>query len=107
LAHSAFFVKNGGYGAFQHAISNGTPLVVAGISEEKPEVAARAEWAGLGFNLKTGTPTVEALLSAVKEVIENPKYKKRALELEAEMATYDPVGVFAQTIDELGGVLSN
>lgn len=107
LPHCAVFVTNGGYGAFQHAISNGTPLIVGGGTEDKPEVAARAEFAGLGFNLRTGTPTPEALLSAVDEVIMNPKYKERALELEAEMATYDPMTVVAQTVDELAGMLPN
>jgi UDP:flavonoid glycosyltransferase YjiC (YdhE family) len=43
LPHCSLFITNGGYGAFQHAISNGTPLIVAGTTEDKPEVAARAE----------------------------------------------------------------
>jgi UDP:flavonoid glycosyltransferase YjiC (YdhE family) len=102
LPHCAVFVTNGGYGAFQHAISNGTPLVIGGATEDKPEVAMRAEWAGVGVNLRTGKPTPEALASAVDEVIGNPRYKKRALELEAEMAGYDPMGVVARSIDELG-----
>ncbi len=37
-------VTNGGYGAVQRALSTGVPLVVAGNTEDKPEVAAR--WHG-------------------------------------------------------------
>ena len=101
LPHCAAFISNGGYGAFQHAISNGTPLVVGGATEDKPEVAARAEWAGVAVNLRTAQPTVEALRTAVDEVISNPKYKKRALELEEEMARFDPMSIVAENIEEL------
>ena len=50
-------VTNGGYGAVQRALSTGVPLVVAGNTEDKPEVAARVAWTGAGINLRTGTPT--------------------------------------------------
>lgn len=95
------FITNGGYGAFQHSIANGTPIVVGGATEDKPEVAARAEWTGMGVNLKTSRPTPEAIKTAVDEILGNERYKKRALELEAEMAAFDPMSVVAKNIDEL------
>lgn len=101
LPHSSLFITNGGYGAFQHAISNGTPVIVAGTSEDKPEVAARIEWCGIGINLRTAAPTQEAIHNAVDEILGNPKYKKRAMEMEAEMGSFDPIGVVAKNIDEL------
>jgi UDP:flavonoid glycosyltransferase YjiC (YdhE family) len=99
------FITNGGYGAFQHAISNGTPLVIAGTTEDKPEVAARAEWAGVGINLRTATPTHEAIRTAVDQILENPKYRDRCKELEAEMTMFDPMGEVAKNIDELAAGL--
>jgi len=104
LPYCSVFVTNGGYGAFQHAISNGTPVVCGGSGEDKPEVSARVEWCGMGINLKTGKPTQEQILEAVDEVIKNPKYRTRAKELEAEMATFDPISVVANTIDELAAL---
>ncbi|TVY75687.1 UDP-glucosyltransferase A1 [Lachnellula suecica] len=101
LAHSSVFVTNGGYGAFQHSISNGTPMVVAGSGEDKPEICARAEFAGVALNLRTGTPTSEALRAAVDAVASDPKYREAAQKLEAEMATFDPIGVVAANIEEL------
>lgn len=101
LPHCAVFVTNGGYGAFQHAISNGTPLVIAGVSEDKPEVAARAEWAGIGINLRTGSPSVEQVRSAVVEVFDNDRYKARCRELEEEMKGYDPIEVVERSIQDL------
>jgi UDP:flavonoid glycosyltransferase YjiC (YdhE family) len=101
LPHCSVFVTNGGYGAFQHAISNGTPLIIGGVTEDKPEVAARAEWCGVGINLRTANPTPEVVLNSVYEILTNPKYKKRSMELEKEMAQYDPMGLIVQNIDDL------
>lgn len=101
LPHCAVFVTNGGYGAFQHGISNGTPLVCAGAGEDKPETSARAEWCGIGVNLRTGTPTPEAIRGAVDEIVSNPRYKMRPKELEAEMAMFDPMSVLESNIEEL------
>ncbi|TVY80394.1 UDP-glucosyltransferase A1 [Lachnellula suecica] len=101
LPHCSVFVSNGGYGAFQHSISHGIPMVLGGESEDKAEVCARAEWVGIGVNLKTQKPTSEAIRNAVDEVLGNSKYKTRAKELEDEMAAFDPLSVVAKTIDEL------
>ncbi|CZR69745.1 related to N-glycosyltransferase [Phialocephala subalpina] len=101
LPHCAVFVTNGGYGAFQHAVGNGVPLVFGGTTEDKFEIAARAEWAGVAVNLKTSAPTPEAVLAAVDEIISGPKYKERSLVLEAEMATFDPMEIVMKTIKEL------
>jgi UDP:flavonoid glycosyltransferase YjiC (YdhE family) len=100
LPHCAVFATNGGYGALQHGISNGIPLVVAGTGEDRPEVCARAEWAGVAVNLRTGQPTKEALREVIDEVISNSKYKKATQKPEAEMATLDPMTAIANTIDE-------
>ena len=71
-------VTNGGYGAVQRALSMGVPLVVAGNTEDKPEVAARVAWTGAGINLRTGTPTAGAVRAAVREVLNDRRYLRRA-----------------------------
>ncbi|KAK8134550.1 UDP-glucuronosyltransferase 2A3 [Apiospora sp. TS-2023a] len=102
LPHSDVFVTTGGYGSFQRALLHGTPLVMAGTTEEKPETAARAEWAGVGVNLRTSYPSTGQLREAVDEILENSNnYKARALEIKAEIAMYDPVGVIVENIEEL------
>ena len=106
LEHADVFVTNGGYGGFQHAVSHGVPLVIGGETEDKPEVAARAEWAGVGVNLRTGKPSEEQVRTAVREVLSNSKFKARALEIKKEMEKYDPYGVIVQNIEEVVGGLS-
>ncbi|KAF8915056.1 putative UDP-glucuronosyltransferase 2A3 [Mucidula mucida] len=101
LEHVDVFVTNGGYGGFQHAMGHGVPVVVGGTTQDKPEVAARAEWAGVGVNLKTDTPSPEQVRTAVREVLDHPKYTARAVEIEKEMQTYDPIQIIADSVDEL------
>ncbi|HEY9613231.1 glycosyltransferase [Allocoleopsis sp.] len=52
LPHVDVMVTNGGYNGVQMALVNGVPLVVAGQTEDKPEVCARVEWSGVGINLQ-------------------------------------------------------
>ena len=62
----------------QRALSAGVPLVVAGNTEDKPEVAARVAWSGAGVNLRTGTPTPGVVRTAVREVLNDARYLQRA-----------------------------
>jgi UDP:flavonoid glycosyltransferase YjiC (YdhE family) len=96
-------VTNGGYGAVQRALSAGVPLVVAGNTEDKPEVAARVAWSGAGIDLRTGTPTPKAVRNAVREVLGNGRYLRRARDLEAAYAQRDGVAEIAALIDEVVG----
>ena len=69
LPHVDVMVTNGGYGGVQQALANGVPLVVAGDSEDKPEVAARVQWSGTGVNLHTGRPSPAMVARAVRRVL--------------------------------------
>ena len=94
-------VTNGGYGAVQRALSTGVPLVVAGNTEDKPEVAARVAWTGSGINLRTGTPTPRAIRTAVRTILNDGSYLRRARELEAAFARRNGVAEIAALVDEV------
>ena len=96
-------VTNGGYGAVQRALSMGVPLVVAGNTEDKPEVAARVAWTGAGVNLRTGTPTPGAVRAAVREVLNDGRYLGAARRLEGAFARRDGVAEIAALVDEVIG----
>jgi MGT family glycosyltransferase len=84
-------VTNGGFGGVQAALAAGVPLVVAGDTEDKPEVAARVAWAGAGIDLHTGTPDAAAVGSAVDAVLQHPAYRSAAEHIAADAATHDPL----------------
>ena len=94
-------VTNGGYGAVQTAVRHGVPLVVAGGSEEKPEIAARVAWCGAGINLRTGRPKPAAVCAAVRRVLNEPGWRARCSELSAIMARHDAPTAGASLIEAL------
>lgn len=72
------FVSNGGYGGVHYALEHGVPLVVAGTTEDKLEVTARVEWAGVGVNLRSHKPTPDAVAAGVRTVLADPRYAARS-----------------------------
>ncbi len=94
-------ITNGGYNGVQVALANGVPLVAGGSTEDKPEVAARIAWAGLGVNLKTATPTPEQLRAAVRTVLDDSAYRERARQMAAEIARYDAANSAATLLEQL------
>jgi UDP:flavonoid glycosyltransferase YjiC (YdhE family) len=101
LPKVSVMVTNGGYGAVTHALSLGVPLVVAGDSEEKPEIAARVAWAGAGINLRTGRPSAAQIGEAVRAVLTQPHYRQRAQELRTAFARHNARDEIAQLVEGL------
>jgi UDP:flavonoid glycosyltransferase YjiC (YdhE family) len=89
LPHIDLAITNGGYGGTQLLLTHGIPLIVAGDTEDKPEVAGRVAASGAGINLRTGTPTAPAVAAAVEAILRNPTYRQRARTLAAEYAGHD------------------
>ncbi len=94
-------VTNGGYGAVNHALSLGVPLVVAGGSEEKPEIAARVAWAGAGINLESARPSPEQIRDAVLATLTDRRYREGAQALRDDFARYNALDTIASIVEEL------
>ncbi len=78
-------VTNGGWGGVLASVQAGVPLVVAGGSLDKPEVARRVAWSGVGLDLRTGTPGPRRVRRAVTQVLSRPVMHERARELGAAL----------------------
>jgi UDP:flavonoid glycosyltransferase YjiC (YdhE family) len=107
LPHVDVMVTNGGYGGVQQALAHGVPLVVAGDSEDKPEVAARVRWSGAGIDLRTGRPSAGQLGDAVRRVMARPTFAARARSLQAEISRTRPLDTISEVLlavaDPAGG----
>ncbi|PRC49365.1 UDP-glucuronosyltransferase, partial [Mycobacterium sp. ITM-2017-0098] len=68
MPHVDVMITNGGYGGVQHALSHGVPLIVAGETSDKAEVAARVDFSGVGIDLATAAPSPAAIGAAVDRV---------------------------------------
>ncbi len=82
-------VTNGGYGTVNLALSHGVPIVVAGLTEDKAEVAARIAWSQSGINLSSNMPTAAALREAVEAVLTDGSYRTHAQSLSRQYARLD------------------
>jgi MGT family glycosyltransferase len=101
MPHVAALVSNGGYGGLHFALAHGVPLVVAGASEEKPELVARVNWSGVGVGLRTQRPKPARLQAAVRRVLSQPAYAARVAAMQTEMAAYDGPRKAADLVEEL------
>jgi MGT family glycosyltransferase len=94
-------VTNGGYGAVQTALLHGVPLVVAGNTEDKPEVAARVAWSGAGINLRTARPAPARLRAAIDAVLAGGDYRRNAERLGAVYRRFDGGVRCAELLEQL------
>ena len=96
-------VTNGGWGGVLAAVQAGVPLVVAGDTLDKPEVARRVAWSGAGVDLRTGRPGPGRVGRAVQDVLSRPEYRQRAGELGAALTAAGGVGRAVTLIEGLLG----
>lgn len=101
LPHVDVYVTNGGFGGVHAALSHGVPIVVGGTTEDKPEISNRVAYSGVGINLKTNTPTAEQVRQAVTQVLQEPGYRRKARQLQAELAAHDAPAEAAVLLERL------
>ena len=105
LQHASIFINNAGYGGFTHGIVNGVPMIMAGITEDKPEVANRGEYAGIGINLRAADPGPERIREAAEEILADGKYLanvRRIRDENAAMKAMDSVEKAVLEVAALG-----
>ncbi len=91
-------VTNGGYGGVHHALLHGIPLVVAGATADKPEIAARVAYAGVGVNLGAARPKPSAVAKAVQHVLDTPRYREAARRLGQDMRRHNAFDAIADAL---------
>lgn len=99
FASTDVFITNGGFGGVLLSLSHGVPVIAAGINEGKSDVNARVEYAGVGINLRTESPTAEALASAVGRVFSDPSWKARAQAMRQQFEAEDSAGAAVDIIE--------
>lgn len=95
------YVTNGGFGGVQYALSHGVPIVVAGTTEDKPEIGNRVAHAGAGINLRTSSPTPQQVADAVRTVLREPRYRVAAQVIQAELNRHNAPEEAATLLEQL------
>ncbi|MFC9439921.1 glycosyltransferase [Nocardia sp. NPDC057030] len=101
LPHVDVMITNGGYGGVQQALRHGIPLIVAGETADKPEVAARVAYTGAGINLDSASPSPSAVAAAVDRIVRDNSFRAAAGRLAAEMARHSPFETIAAVLDDI------
>lgn len=91
LPKTDVYITNGGAGGIHQALSAGVPVVVAGLTEDKPANAVRVAHHGLGLDLHTATPTPEALAEATEKVLKDAEIRDNVRRLQQVYAALDTV----------------
>jgi UDP:flavonoid glycosyltransferase YjiC (YdhE family) len=101
MPHVAAYITNGGYGGICIALAHGVPVISAGTTEDKTEVANRVAYSGVGINLRTNRPTAAQLRSAVRALLTEPSFRACATALKNEIAGHDAAGEAASLLERL------
>lgn len=101
LPRADVLVTNAGFGGVQLALAAGVPIVAAGKTEDKVEVAGRVAFSGVGIDLGTQTPSPEDISNAVAQVLSDDRYRRRAAELQAEIAAAGREHAAADELEDL------
>lgn len=92
-------VVHGGIGTTAQAMRAGKPLVVVPFSHDQFDNAARARRLGLSTTLKRGKVTAATLASALRTVLEDGEYARRAAEFGAAIGAEDGAETAAIAIE--------
>ncbi|MGR0220868.1 glycosyltransferase [Agromyces sp. ZXT2-6] len=99
LPKTDVYVTNAGYGGVQYALRHGVPIVAIGGQEDKPEVAARITWSGVGRRIRSVSPSPRALRRAVRAVLRDGRYRRAADAMSARMAASRGFDHIAEIVD--------
>lgn len=101
MPKTSLLVTNGGYGTVQIALAHGVPIAAFGATEEKPDVAARVQWSGVGLGYKTPRAKESQILGAVNQILGDSRFKTAAERLQQELAQYDAPRLAGDALEAL------
>ena len=97
--HADLFICNGGYGSILLALSNGVPVLSAGVREGKNDINARIDYFGLGIDLRTESPAPKQIAKGVGHVLSDRRFADNVARLQAEFAEYRPFELIDRYLD--------
>ncbi len=103
ISNRTVVISDGDYLHTQHALRQGIPLVLAGTLETDVETAARVAWCGAGIDLRTGSPTPEAIRQAVELIRSTSSYRLAAAGIAAQIAATDAESSICDLVEEVVG----
>jgi zeaxanthin glucosyltransferase len=100
LKGAALCITHAGLNATLESLAQGVPMVALPIGYDQPGVAARIKYHGVGESLQVETLTGQELLSAIRNVLNNPSYRERARYFQEVIGETRGLEVAADLIEE-------
>jgi UDP:flavonoid glycosyltransferase YjiC (YdhE family) len=86
------------------SLASGVPMVACPAAGDMGENAARVAWAGVGVSLPRRLITPRGIRLAVRRVLSEPSYARRAGNLGAWAQLHDGGARAAEAVEELAGL---
>ena len=99
MPHAAAMIGHGGSGSTLTALAWGVPMVLLPLFADQPANARRVDETGAGVLLDGGPPALTGLATAVRDLVDDPRYAAAARAIGDEMGALPHV-------DEAAGVLA-
>jgi MGT family glycosyltransferase len=93
-------LTHAGHGTVVRALASGVPMVACPAAGDMGENAARVAWAGVGVSLPRRLITPRGIRLAVRRVLSEPSYAKRARRLRAWSEVHDGGERAAMALEE-------
>ena len=101
MPHVDVYVTNGGYGGLHFAMSHGVPILSAGSTEDKADLAARVGWSGVGIGMRAQHAQPAKVHAAVRRLLDEDAFRARATQVADEMAAYDGPARASELVEAL------
>jgi UDP:flavonoid glycosyltransferase YjiC (YdhE family) len=95
-------VCHAGHGTLVRALASGVPVVACPHAGDMAENAARVRWAGAGVSLPRRFTTPRGVRLAVRRLLAEPGYRRRAAELGDWASRNDGAAAAAEAVEVLG-----
>ena len=101
MPRCAAVVCHAGHGTLARSLASGVPVVACPHAGDMAENAARVRWAGVGVSLPRRFQTARGVRLAVRRLLADPGYARRAGELRAWHERHDGAVTAAAAVEEL------
>jgi zeaxanthin glucosyltransferase len=82
LQKATLTITHAGMNTTLESLTNGVPMVVIPVANDRPGVAARIAWTGVGEVVSLKELSIPKLRSAIEKVLTQKCYKQRAIEMQ-------------------------
>ncbi len=103
IRRSVLTISHGGMNTALESLAQGVPMVVLPVTYDQPGVGSRVERARVGRSIPVNRVTIDRLRDAVRAVLDDPGYRKRAGRLRSAIEAADGLNRAADLIEAAFG----